>query len=382
MGTHFASHVPKFVSCSKRLSSRFTLEPLRQQLFNTLNENMESYEELQPNTESQPTYIILQPVKQDSHTSSSNSSTNVPCEECGKSFASTAYLKQHITRIHVNHKKYQCDICSMRFSDNFYVIKHRKKFHQAELDDPQLRDKTDFKIRNVSGSDLLDKYDSDHSAKNSVNSAKCDTCGKSFSCATKVKRHYYAIHLNYSPFKCNLCTKAFNQKTHLEDHLVNKHSYTKEQSKAECKPLKFSLKEAEELFPEAKPNINNAKLLEIKDPEIVSTTKIDNCKTISDNIPPITNIPTSNLRNEAHELIPNNDTIEVTKDSATLITNKYYIDPSEYPKIKFKCKKCIYEFRTSDDMIDHYLSAHVVEASTTYYNEAASATNPTQMIVE
>ena len=135
MGTHFVSHVPKFVSCSKRLSSLLTLEPLRQQLFNTLNENMESYEELQPNTESQPTYITLQPVKQDSHTSSSNSSTNVPCDECGKSFASTAYLKQHITRIHVNHKKYQCDICSMRFSDNFYVIKHRKKFHQTELED-------------------------------------------------------------------------------------------------------------------------------------------------------------------------------------------------------------------------------------------------------
>ena len=324
MSTHFASHIPKFVSCSKRLSSRFTLEPLRQQLSDTLNENMESYEGLQPNTESQPTYIELQPVKQDSHISSSHSSNNVPCVKCGKSFASPAYLKQHITRIHLNHKKYQCDICSMRFSDNFYVIKHRKKFHQAELEDSQIRDKTDFRIQNDSGSDLLDKHDSDQSAnKNSVNSAKCDICGKSFSCATKVKRHHYAIHLNYSPFKCKLCTKAFNQKTHLEDHLVNKHSYTKEQSKAECKPMKFSLKEAEELFPEAKPNINNAKLLEIKDPDIISTTKIDNCKSISDNIPPITNIPTSNLRNEAHELIPNNDTIEVTKDSATLINNKY-----------------------------------------------------------
>ena len=75
--------------------------------------------------------------------------------------------------------------------------------------------------------------------------------------------------------------------------------------------------------------------------------------------------------------------IKVAKDIATHFTiDNHFMNPSEYPKIKFKCKKCIYEFRTSDDMIDHYLSAHVVEASTTYYNEAATATNPTQMIVE
>ena len=213
-------------------------------------------------------------------------SQNVTCPQCNKVFASPAYLKQHVTRVHVNNKTYQCDLCSMRFHDIFNVKRHRTRSHKEELDfNPALKSKTDFKIREndniaetfepnqnsqspVSNSNINTDFvhaleSSDEPVtKNSVKmhgnsqqnnidtSARCSTCGNVYSNTSKMIRHYYSIHLNYSPFQCKFCTRAFNQKSHLEEHLANRHSMTKSEAKLHCKDLKFSLKEARKLFPE------------------------------------------------------------------------------------------------------------------------------------
>ena len=165
-----------------------------------------------------------------------------------------------------------------------------------------------------------------------------------------VQCHYYAIHLKYSPFICSKCPKTFNQKSHLVDHLINHHSITKEQAKEETKNLKFSVKEAKELFPDAPIPID----------------------TSSTNVPNVPNVPTNHsnieeINENPQEIIDENPASTTTtpmeqeiKPTALIIKKKEkgLFNPLDYPKVTFKCMNCIYEFDTSDAMIDHHLSKH------------------------
>ena len=87
-------------------------------------------------------------------------SQNVTCPQCNKVFASPAYLKQHVTRVHVNNKTYQCDLCSMRFHDIFNVKRHRTRSHKEDLDaDPALKIKMDFRIREINVDSFIETFE-------------------------------------------------------------------------------------------------------------------------------------------------------------------------------------------------------------------------------
>ena len=52
----------------------------------------------------------------------------------------------------------------------------------------------------------------------------CETCGKSFSSAQKMKHHIKAIHNGQKDYKCESCGKAFSEAGNLKKHINSLHN--------------------------------------------------------------------------------------------------------------------------------------------------------------
>ena len=49
---------------------------------------------------------------------------------------------------------------------------------------------------------------------------KCESCGKSFSQATTLKKHILTVHEGHKDYKCEFCGKSFSQAGNLKKHIV------------------------------------------------------------------------------------------------------------------------------------------------------------------
>ena len=55
----------------------------------------------------------------------------IECEECGKSFTDTYYLKSHIKTVHSNARPFSCSICSKSFKEK-KVLKGHMLTHERK----------------------------------------------------------------------------------------------------------------------------------------------------------------------------------------------------------------------------------------------------------
>lgn len=104
------------------------------------------------------------------------------CNECGRAFATRAYLKYHEDHYHTNAgRRYPCEICGKEFLHQKNVMRHLIS-HQAEK-----------------------PY-------------KCKICEKTFNYSHLLKKHE-EIHSGTKNYECHLCGKRFRQEQNLRQHM-------------------------------------------------------------------------------------------------------------------------------------------------------------------
>ena len=91
------------------------------------------------------------------------------CTLCGKDFARSVTLSEHIKHIHEGERNYKCDSCGKSFTESGNLKKHIKTIHEAQ--------------RNY----------------------KCDFCGKTFTESGTLKKHIKIIHEEQRNYKCDPC---------------------------------------------------------------------------------------------------------------------------------------------------------------------------------
>ena len=105
------------------------------------------------------------------------------CNKCGKEFKSLFYLKNHLTKVHIE-RKFQCSICCKTFG-----------FHSR----------------------LLIHFDSVHENSRKY---RCNQCGKTFNSNGNLKNHNELVHQKKKKYACDFCEMSFvaygTRKRHLQ----------------------------------------------------------------------------------------------------------------------------------------------------------------------
>ncbi|XP_039762949.1 zinc finger protein 37-like isoform X2 [Pararge aegeria] len=113
----------------------------------------------------------------------------VLCEQCGTSFKDSYALRDHVFKMHTVQKKFQCDICSKKYSLRTNLIVHLRTHGGVQ---------TTF---------------------------ECPICEKRFPNKANTQRHIL-IHKEKKPFKCIACEKTFVSASARRCHV--RHTHLKE----------------------------------------------------------------------------------------------------------------------------------------------------------
>ena len=105
------------------------------------------------------------------------------CDICSKTYPSIQTLENHLSRFHLQTKKYECTECEKKFGHPGSLKLHLTFVHE--------------KVRKYS----------------------CEICQKHFTRAQKVRNHMDQVHLGIRNHICKVCKKAFKQSPDLKKHM-------------------------------------------------------------------------------------------------------------------------------------------------------------------
>ena len=126
----------------------------------------------------------------------------VPCNQCGKFYASAERVRIHAKRIHTP-KPCPCTMCESNVACRCSSqLNHMKPETSNYLKNLILNSK---KVR------IHHKY---FFFFKGVKKFQCDSCGRSFSQGYHLRRHQM-IHTGERPFVCEICSRAFYRKDKL-----------------------------------------------------------------------------------------------------------------------------------------------------------------------
>ena len=110
------------------------------------------------------------------------------CEQCEKSFCSSANLRSHARTVHATEKKHKCPECGKAFARRDKMKRH------SLIHYPDTRPTFTCPFRSHTG------------------------CMKTFYRDDKLKRHLFT-HSKDKPFKCEKCNKGYARRDNLNDHM-------------------------------------------------------------------------------------------------------------------------------------------------------------------
>ena len=155
------------------------------------------------------------------------------CDICGKEFKEMKNLKVH-RNIHREDKPFECDLCHRRFALIEYLKKHQKNacnrtekagsssdacFRQFSLRQYQkeLNAENACGLDHDDGSSAVDSEPNPNIQKETMNSLKCDVCGKEFHRRKNLQLHM-KIHVKGKPYQCDICFRLFSLPQYLRKH--------------------------------------------------------------------------------------------------------------------------------------------------------------------
>ena len=132
----------------------------------------------------------------------------VCCDQCGKSFAGTKNLKNHLETHEI--KELMCDKCDKVFTSITNLKSHIYRMHRDLSLDCQYCGQVFKSYGNLRGHVMRN-----HEEKK----FKCEFCGKGFICKTKMNCHKKSVHSKTASYICSHgCGKAYTDPSNLRAH--------------------------------------------------------------------------------------------------------------------------------------------------------------------
>ncbi|XP_043241060.1 gastrula zinc finger protein XlCGF28.1-like [Amphibalanus amphitrite] len=140
------------------------------------------------------------------------------CKYCGQTFTQLSSRNKHVRHKHFGGPKpwlsngkpepVRCDVCDKVFATKSYLRAHQAT-HSGEMTVAcKLCDKTFPHIIK------LNAHMRCHSGR-----FRCEKCGDSFPCKSKLDRHIFRRHSDGGPTKCDICSKEFTSRGGLNKHM-------------------------------------------------------------------------------------------------------------------------------------------------------------------
>nr|XP_053635875.1 zinc finger and BTB domain-containing protein 41-like isoform X1 [Cherax quadricarinatus] len=144
------------------------------------------------------------------------------CNECCIKFTSLHQLNMHGKKVHRVKVSNVCEYCNKEFSEQVYLICHRRKEHPESEECRKAKFSCSecgmkFMVRGN-----LSKHLRMHDREKVAKPCACDVCGKVLSNKYSLASHQ-KTHSRDTSYKCKVCDKAFVSKYTLVDHVRRIH---------------------------------------------------------------------------------------------------------------------------------------------------------------
>lgn len=144
-----------------------------------------------------------------------------PCGFCEKVFSCYSHMKKHEI-VHSDERPFKCDYCDKLFRRKYDCSRHMKVVHIQRMMKRKL-EPTVEPGPSSSSSELVPQIEPPSKKKEKPKDGyDCETCGKSFSCPSHLKRHTI-MHTDEKPFTCDFCPKEFRRKYDRNRHVKYVH---------------------------------------------------------------------------------------------------------------------------------------------------------------
>lgn len=157
------------------------------------------------------------------------------CSDCSRSFCTAEKLESHVILVHVVEKKFECEICGRRFSENYTLTRHMKvhsdtkeytchicgngyKWKHVLYNHLKIHERNNTKSMQTSDECLDAATKTSSELQTAQEILSCDVCGESFNDKVLLNSHIDR-HMEEKLFNCQICSSRFTGLFLLNHHM-------------------------------------------------------------------------------------------------------------------------------------------------------------------